>query len=105
MANEKRISESRVTYETLITDLSKPVIVERDGKPFGVFVAFEEYERLKTAAEENAQRREQAWQQLDTLLANVHTRTTELDPEEIEAEVTAAVQDVKAERRARRSRR
>jgi PHD/YefM family antitoxin component YafN of YafNO toxin-antitoxin module len=105
MDDEKRISEARVTYETLVSDLSKPVIIEREGRPFGVFVAYEEYERLKAAAAENTQRREQAWQRLDALLADVHARPASLSTEEIESEITKAAQEVREERRARRSRR
>jgi len=105
VAEERRISESRVTYETLVSDLSKPVIVERDGRPIGVFIAYEEYERLNKIAAESDLRREQAWQRLDRLLADIHARPTGLSTEEIESEITAAVQEVREERRADTSRR
>ena len=104
MADEKRISESRATYELLAADLSKPVVIERDGRPFGVFLAYEEYERLKAAAQENALRQERTWQQIDTLLADVHTRPAALSSEQIEAEISAATQEAREERRARSSR-
>jgi PHD/YefM family antitoxin component YafN of YafNO toxin-antitoxin module len=51
MADERWISESRATYETLTADLSRPVIIEREGHPFGVFVAYDDYKRLKDAAQ------------------------------------------------------
>jgi PHD/YefM family antitoxin component YafN of YafNO toxin-antitoxin module len=105
MADEKRVSEPNVTYEVLATDLSKPIIVEREGQPFGVFLAYEEYQRLQSLAEESAQRREQAWQQLDALLASVHARDAAVNPQQIEAEITAAIQEAREQRRARRSRR
>ena len=103
MADEKHIAESRVTYEALATDLSTPIIIEREGQPFGVFIAYAEYERLKTEAEENAQRREQAWQQLDALLASIHARPAQASTDEIESDITATIREVREKRRARRS--
>ena len=49
---------------------------------------------------------QQAWrQQFDSLLTRAHTRLSAFDPAEIEADITAASEEVKAERRAsRRSR-
>ncbi len=104
MADEKRIAESRVTCEALAADLSQPIIIEREGQPFGVFIAYEEYKRLQAEAEEGTMRREQAWKRLDTLLADVHARTTAIEPAGVEAEITTAVEEVRAERRARSSR-
>ena len=45
----------------------------------------------------------QAWrQQFESLLTRVHTRMNAFDPAEIEADITAAMEEVKAERRASR---
>lgn len=41
-------------------------------------------------------------QQFDRLLTRVHTRLSAFDPAEIEADITAASEEVKAERRASR---
>ncbi len=104
MANEKRIAEAKVSYQTLTADLSEPIIIERDGQPIAVVVAYSEYEKLKTAEADNARRREEAFKRLDALLAHVHALPTSLTPEEIENEITLAAQEAKEERRARRSR-
>lgn len=46
---------------------------------------------------------QQAWrQQFDSLLTRVHARLSAFDPAEIEADITAASEEVKAERRANR---
>jgi hypothetical protein len=49
------------------------------------------------------QRRQAAWARLNALLEEVHSRPTDLTPEEIEAEITAAREEAKEIRRARRS--
>lgn len=102
MAEEKRIAEPGPVYGMLAIDLHEPLIIERDGKPLAVMLTYEEYAELKAAAREKALRREQAWQHLDTLLAEVHAQTTDLTPEEIEAEITAARQEVREARNVRR---
>ena len=104
MADEKRISESRVSYETLMADLSEPIVIEREGQPVAVVVAYQQYDQMKSAAADNARRREEAWQRLDAILADVHSRPTGISSDEIESEITAAAQEVKEERRARHSR-
>ena len=46
---------------------------------------------------------DQAWRdQFDNLLTRVHTRMAQFDPNEIEADITAASAEVKAKRRAHR---
>ena len=46
---------------------------------------------------------EQAWRtQFESLLARVHARMTGFDPNQIEADITAASSEVKAKRRAHR---
>ena len=101
MANEKRIAEAKVSYQALTDDLSEPIIIERDGLPIAVVVAYAEFEELKAARADNARRREEAFQHMDALLAEVHARPTDLTPEEIESEITEAVREVREERNAR----
>jgi len=48
------------------------------------------------------ERRQAARARLNALLEEVHSRPTDLTPEEIEAEITAAREEVKEMRRARR---
>jgi PHD/YefM family antitoxin component YafN of YafNO toxin-antitoxin module len=104
MPKEKRIAEPGPVYGTLAIDLSEPLVIQHDGKPVAVMLAYEDYERLKVIAGASAQQRESAWQELDEILAQVHARTSVLSPEEIEAEITAAAQEAKEERNARRRR-
>jgi PHD/YefM family antitoxin component YafN of YafNO toxin-antitoxin module len=103
MSEEKPISEPGPVYGTLAIDLSEPLVIERDGKPVAVVLTYEEYTELKATASEKVLRRKQAWQRLDALLAEVHAEPTDLTSEEIEAEITAARQEVREVRHARRS--
>ncbi len=104
MAKQKRISESAVTYGLPAVDLAAPFVFERDGQPVAVLLPYAEYTELRATARDKALRQEQAWQQLDALLAKVHAQPTTLTPEEIEAEITAARQEVREARHARRRR-
>jgi hypothetical protein len=101
MPDEKRIAEAGVAYGALAVDLNETFVIEREGQPVAVVLPYTEYKVLKAVAAEKALRREQAWQRLDALLAEVHARTSELTPEEIEAEITAARQEVRETRHAR----
>jgi ribosomal protein S7 len=51
---------------------------------------------------EQTERQRRAWLALDALLAEIHSRPTEYSAEQIEAEITAARLEVKAQRRALR---
>ncbi len=104
MSEEKRIAEPGPVYGTLTIDLREPFVIERDGKPVAVVLTYEDYTELKAAAKEKTLRREQAWQRLDALLAEVQAEPTELTPEEIEAEITVARQEVREAHNARRRR-
>ena len=102
MSEEKRIAEPGPVYGTLAIDLREPLIIERDGKPLAVMLTYEDYARLKLSAASEASQREAAWQELDEILARVHARTHHLTPEEIEAEITLARQEVRDARDAHR---
>lgn len=102
MAEEKQLKEALVAYGAVAADLKGPVILERDGQPVAVVLSFEEYRRLQDVAATEDQRRQAAWARLNALLEEVHSRPTDLAPEEIEAEITAAREEVKEMRRARR---
>jgi hypothetical protein len=103
MANEKRIAESKVTYQTLTADLSEPIIIERDGLPIAVVVPYQAYTELKSAAKAMTEQRLEAWRRLQSLAVTVQAQPTDLTPEEIEREITLASQEAKEIRRARRS--
>jgi PHD/YefM family antitoxin component YafN of YafNO toxin-antitoxin module len=102
MTKQKRVSEAAVTYGLPVVDLTDPLIIERDGQPVAVMLPYEDYARLRINAAANAHEREIAWQELDKILARVHARTRALTPEQIEAEITAARQEVRDAHHARR---
>ncbi len=56
----------------------------------------------EVAQAEQTDRQRRAWLELDSLLAEIHSRPTEYSPQEIEAEITAARREVKEKRRALR---
>jgi PHD/YefM family antitoxin component YafN of YafNO toxin-antitoxin module len=103
MTEEKQLKEAQVAYGAAPTDLVEPIVLERDGQPVFAVLPFEEYRRLRDMASTEHQRRQAAWTRLNALLEEVHSRPTDLTPEEIEAEITAAREEVKEIRRAHRS--
>ena len=102
MAEAKQLKEALAAYGAVATDLKAPVVLERDGQPVAVILSFEEYRRLQNMVSTEHQRRQAAWARLSALLEEVHSRPTDLTPEEIEAEITAAREEVKEMHRARR---
>ncbi|MFQ5812945.1 MAG: hypothetical protein ACE5I2_07135 [Anaerolineae bacterium] len=103
MAEEKQLKEALAAYGAVAADLKAPVVLERDGQPVAVILSFEEYRRLRNIAERERSEAETGWKErFDRLLAEVHSRPTQYSPEEIEAEITIAMNEVKEMRRARR---
>jgi PHD/YefM family antitoxin component YafN of YafNO toxin-antitoxin module len=102
MSDELKIAEAAVKYGAAVADLQAPLILEQEGRPLAVVIAFEEYQRLRRLETEKADHQRRAWLELDALLAQVHSRPTEYSPEQIEAEITAARAEVKEMHRARR---
>ena len=100
-SKDATIKEAQAAYGIVTADLSVPIILERDGKPVAVVLSFEEYQRLQSLEDEERSR-QAAWTRLDRLLADIHSRPTELTPEQIEAEITLARAEVKEMRRAHR---
>ncbi len=103
MSEINRIAEAAVQYGSAITDLQKPLILEREGQPLAVILSFEEYQRLHAVRVDEAQRQQKAWLDLEKLLAKIHGRPTEYTPGQIEAEITAARAEVREMRHAQRS--
>jgi prevent-host-death family protein len=66
----------------------EPVIVEENGAPLVVVISPEEFERYRQ------QRIEEAWQAIDRM----RERNAHLDPDEVLAEVTEVVEEVRRER-------
>ena len=102
MAEEKQLKEAQLAYSAAPADSVEPVILKQDGQPVFAVLPFEEYRRLRDKASTENQRRQAAWARLSALLEEVHSRPTDLTPEEIEAEITAAREEVKEMHRARR---
>lgn len=64
----------------------EPVIIEKKGRPFAVVINPEQFDRLQ-------REQEQDWAILDRLAE----RNADKDPEEVEKDVTAAVEAVRQE--------
>jgi len=75
-----------------VEQLDKPIVLKKNGQPVAVVLKYAEYTRWHTA--QQAQR-ETTWQELETLLAQVHQRTQAFTPDEIEADILAARQEVR----------
>jgi hypothetical protein len=104
MTEEKELKEAQVAYGAALADSVEPIILKRDGQPVFAVLPFEEYRRLRDIAERERVEAETNWKErFDRLLAEVHNRPTQYSPEEIEAEITIAREEVKEMRRARRS--
>ena len=99
MAKIERISEVAVDYGMAKADLQRPLVVERDGRPLAVLIAFEEYRRLQSIAAGEKRRQQMAWRELDEFLAGIHSRLTSYTSAQIEAEITAAREEVREQRR------
>jgi PHD/YefM family antitoxin component YafN of YafNO toxin-antitoxin module len=102
MAELPKIAEAAVHYGAAVADLRAPLILEQEGRPLAVVIAFEEYQRLRLLEAEKTERQRQAWLEMDALLAKIHSRPTEYSSQQIEAEITAARAEVKERRRVRR---
>jgi hypothetical protein len=95
----RRKPASKVPAVTLkwteVENATEPIVLERDGQPVAVALKYDVYWQLDAA---RLERRQRAWQELEAVLARVHSRTQRYSAEEIEADVTAAQQEVKAQR-------
>jgi hypothetical protein len=95
---EKRISEAAATYDVSDMTSGRMVILQEQGRPVAVVIPYsqyEEYHRLQERAADQERQRKEAWKELEQLLAKIHSRPTELTPEEIEAEITAAYKEAR----------
>jgi hypothetical protein len=69
MTKLKVIKEDTVHYSTLLADLSRPVVLEREGEPVAVLLSVEEYKRYQILLEEKRQlTAEQARQAADRVV-------------------------------------
>lgn len=102
MTEPLSIMEAAVAYGTAVADLQQPIILQQEGQPLAVIVAFKEYQHLRALAADEVQRRQAGWQALETLLRDLHQRPSDYTPEQIEAEIGAARTEVKEARHDRR---
>jgi PHD/YefM family antitoxin component YafN of YafNO toxin-antitoxin module len=116
-AKPKSVKEARTTYRAKrkrtgkpsaskfairwaeIEKSTQPIILKRNGEPVAVVVKFADFQRLGAS---QIERRAAIWRELDALLARVHSRTKDYSAEEIEADITAARQEVRDLHNARR---
>ncbi len=53
MDDPKQVKETKASYSAPTTDLSHPVILERDGEPVAALLSIEEYERYQALLKEH----------------------------------------------------
>jgi hypothetical protein len=102
MAEPLSVAEAAAVYGTAVADLDHPLILQQEGQPLAVIVAFDEYQRWRALAADEAQRRLAGWDALEVLLSDVHQRPTDFTGEQIEAEISMARGEVKKARYDRR---
>lgn len=103
MTKPLSVSEAASAYGTAVADLQHPIILQQEGQPLAVIVAFDEYQHLRALAVDEAQRQQAGWQALEALLRDVHQRPSDATSEQIEAEIGTARAEVKKARRDRSS--
>lgn len=102
MDDEKRVNEPASAYTALPDQIvTKPIVLERGGKPVLVLMPYEEYQRLQQIEMDVRVRKELARRDLGALMDELRSHPPDLTEEEIEAIVTEEVQAVREERRAR----
>lgn len=94
----RRISarEARAHFADVLGSVhygKEPVVVERNGKPFAVVISPDQYEVMEAALE-------RAW----TAVERMRERNADKSPEAVLEDVTAAVEAVREERHAARTR-
>ena len=92
------INDVQSDVRPLVKRVSKQetrVVVEEDGQPVAALVSPDDLERLK-----RLDVREDAWRVVDQIRA----RNRDRDPEEVERDIAEAIEEMRAEDRARRER-
>ncbi len=92
MDDEKQVHETQIAYMAHAVDLRRPVVLEQDGQPVAAILPYQDYKEFLDWREH---RQSTAWQKLSHLLAQVHSRPTDMTPEQIEAEITTAREKVR----------
>lgn len=95
-----RVSKANISLRWAeLENATAPIVLEKDGKPAAVVIRYEEYER---SALSQAERKQRTWREMEELLARVHARTQKFSDAEIEADITAAREEVREAHRLRR---
>lgn len=101
MNDEKHVNEPALPYTTLPDQIvSKPIVLERGGKPVLVLMPYEEYQRLQRIEMDAQACKELARRDLGALMDKLRSLPSDLTEEQLEAIVTEEVQAVREERRA-----
>ncbi len=96
MDEDRPLKEPPPAYAAEPTlDLSRLTVVKQGGRAIAVVVPFDEYTRL---LDERQRLRDEWSQRFGRLLADIQRRMPTVPPEEIEADITAAFEEMKAER-------
>ena len=95
MPKRLAVKDARANFSDVLSQVyygQEPVIVERKGKPVAVLISPEQWERYQQ------QTKERLFEAIDRL----QERNRDTDPEEVERDVTEAVEEVRRERYERR---
>lgn len=93
MTSRMSAKEAREKFSDIVSRAyyrNEPTIVERQGKPMAVVISPEQYARFQ----------EQDKRELFTAIRAIHDRNRDADPAEIEADIAAAIADVRQEEHA-----
>ena len=92
------VTELQRRFKTVFDDVIKnhvPYILTRGSKPQAVLIPYEEYVKYQTWEKESEKER------YDRVMKRMQEKNAHFSDEEVEADVEAAIQEVRAERRAR----
>lgn len=93
-------ADARASFSDVLNSVfytKEPVVVEKKGRRVAVIISPDEYEEYKAFQRE---RDAQAWAAIE----RVQATNTDKDPDELLAEVTAVVEEVRRERYERQAR-
>lgn len=118
MAEVKTLRETGLVYSADLDEIQlarHPLIVKRRGKPIAAVVSFDEYRRFSAWREERDARRAwvleqdpqrrmsaEEWHAHFEAMDRFATHFDDVTPEELEAEITAAIATVRVEERVTR---
>ena len=90
------VTELQRRFRAVFDDVTKngvPYILMRGSKPEAVLISYEEYVKYKNFSDEEANRK------FDAAMKRMQELNAKFSDEEVEADVEAAIQEVRAEKR------